>query len=229
MGLIPEPEKLRRYPVAAAGFLFVSFLYNLTSTIGSWYVTPETFRGSNGDKPASVLVLCIISTVCSAIACITVLFRFYEIHVLVTTMITLVTSALQSIVMFAAMLLYATRYHFHTHPVYDYSGEFWMTILVVVAPWIAFVFMVLDWKTTEDFRYKGSGSTRFQRKFLLIAALNIIWISVGSLIYMWMEKWSFLVSLYYCLSKVKNAGFDGDSHFPTFPSTCRLGTQQRSK
>ncbi|ORX72590.1 voltage-gated potassium channel [Anaeromyces robustus] len=89
----------------------------------------------------------------------------------------------------------------------EYSEGFFSAIQASCICFLSASFLFFDKTTTVDFETKGSGFSRVQRKLVILVSIAILYVSIGTYIFMQMEPWSSKESMFFIITTLTTIGF----------------------
>lgn len=78
---------------------------------------------------------------------------------------------------------------------YVYLEGFWTMLASILFSFLATILISIDLHRTPNFRLQGSGVTHKQRILIAEAMSLCFYLAIGALIFIYLEKWSFLDAL----------------------------------
>ncbi|KAG0274984.1 hypothetical protein BGZ96_003999, partial [Linnemannia gamsii] len=148
----------------------------------------------------------IISALVMAILCnICILFRFLERFVYQSVVLSLVTGIIQDILYICAVVPFGILYP--PSKGYVYLGGFWTMLASIVFSFTATILISIDFHRTPNFRLQGSGVTHKQRLLIAEAMALCIYMAVGALVCIYLEKWTFLDAMFFVMVTITTIGF----------------------
>ncbi|KAF9365831.1 hypothetical protein BGX34_008042 [Mortierella sp. NVP85] len=188
----------------------VSILINVPSITSPWVGTARYNEKTQDWDDINILpiphwldILIILSLVMSVICNICVLLRFLERYTWHAVILSLVTATVQ-VVAFCIL--------FPPHSGVLYLEGFWTMIASMVFSLTATVLMSIDLHRTPHFRLLGSGVTHKQRILIAEAMALCLYLAIGALVFIYLERWTFLDALFFVMVTITTIGF-GD-HAP---------------
>ncbi|SNX85403.1 related to TOK1 - Voltage-gated, outward-rectifying K+ channel protein of the plasma membrane [Melanopsichium pennsylvanicum] len=95
------------------------------------------------------------------------------------------------------------------------SAAYWMVCASTITSTLVTISLIADYVRTNDFRHAGSGLTQLQKGLVLAGMGLFLYLSLGSLIFVFVIKIDFITALYFSTATVLTVGF-GDV-VPTSP------------
>ncbi|KAG0289635.1 hypothetical protein BGZ96_006855, partial [Linnemannia gamsii] len=148
----------------------------------------------------------IISALVMAILCnICVLLRFLERHVYLNVVLSLVTATIQDVLCICAVVPFGILYP--PSKGYVYLEGFWTMLASIVFSFLATILISIDLHRTPNFRLQGSGVTHKQRLLIAEAMSLCFYLAIGALVFIYIEKWTFLNALFFVMVTITTIGF----------------------
>ncbi|KAK5828740.1 hypothetical protein F5H01DRAFT_328785 [Linnemannia elongata] len=202
----------RLLPLLIGCILPVSILINVPSITSPWVGRPsynETLQDWNDPEVLEIphwLNGIIISALAMSIICnICVLFRFLERHVYRSVVLSLVTATIQDILCVCAVVPFGILYP--PSKGYVYLEGFWTMLASILFSFLATILISIDLHRTPNFRLQGSGVTHKQRILIAEAMSLCFYLAIGALIFIYLEKWTFLDALFFVMVTITTIGF----------------------
>ncbi|GJJ73763.1 potassium channel subfamily K, other eukaryote [Entomortierella parvispora] len=215
---INELESHYRVLPLAIGFLWsliecrVSILINVPSLTSPWVGLSEFNPATKvWSDPQEISVpnwmsAMVIGALVMAILCnICVLSRFLERHVWHSVVLSLIAASLQDFLCVGVIVPFCLKYP--QSKGYVYMEGFWTMVASMVFSMSATVMLSIDIYRTPHFRLHGSGVTHKQRILIAEAMSLCFYLAIGALIFIWIEKWTFLKSLFFVMVTITTIGF----------------------
>ncbi|KAJ9480369.1 Outward-rectifier potassium channel TOK1 [Pseudozyma hubeiensis] len=95
------------------------------------------------------------------------------------------------------------------------SASYWMVCASTITSSLVTISLVADYVRTKDFRHAGSGLTQLQKGLVLAGMGLLLYLSLGSLIFVFVIEIDFITALYFSCATILTVGF-GDV-VPTSP------------
>jgi len=89
----------------------------------------------------------------------------------------------------------------------EYSEGFFSAIQASCICFLSASFLFFDKATTSDFENKGSGFSHVQRKLVILVSAAILYVTIGTYIFMQMEPWSSKESMFFIITTLTTIGF----------------------
>ncbi|OUM68241.1 hypothetical protein PIROE2DRAFT_68727 [Piromyces sp. E2] len=144
------------------------------------------------------LFLAIGSTVC-------LFMRLFEKSLIKATNLCIMLSLSQGTILVVIVLLFAMFNPLKEE--LEYSEGFFSAIQASCICFLTSSFLFFDKITTVDFETKGSGFSRVQRKLVILVSMAILYVSIGTYIFMQMEPWSSKESMFFIITTLTTIGF----------------------
>ncbi|KAF9124650.1 hypothetical protein BGW39_007983 [Mortierella sp. 14UC] len=186
-------DNYRIMPLVIGCIIPASILINVPSLTSEWVGLPVYDSATEKWGPPvevpiphwmsgmviAALVMAIICNVC-------VLSRFLERNVWHSVVLSLITASLQG---------------------YVYLEGFWSMVASLSFSATATVLISIDLHRTPQFHLQGSGVTHKQRMLIAQAMAFCFYLAIGALIFIWIEEWTFLDSLFFAMITITTIGF----------------------
>ncbi|KAG0329925.1 hypothetical protein BGZ99_010036 [Dissophora globulifera] len=194
-----------------------SILINVQSITSPWvgiHTYNETLQDWNRDVeivsiPHWLTVIVVLALVTAIICNICILFRFLERFVWHSVVLSLVTATLQDVLCIVAIVPFCILYP--KSKGFIYLQGFWTMIASMIFSFVATALMSIDFHSTPNFRLQGSGVTHKQRILIAEAMSMCLYLAIGALIFIYIEKWTFLDALFFVVVTITTIGFGDKS------------------
>ncbi|KAG0051887.1 hypothetical protein BGZ83_003214 [Gryganskiella cystojenkinii] len=117
----------------------------------------------------------------------------------------LIAATLQDVLSIGAVVPFCLKYP-HSEG-FVYLEGFWTMVASMIFSLSATVMMSIDIYRTPHFRLHGSGVTHKQRILIAEAMSLCFYLAIGALVFIWLEKWSFVESLFFVMVTITTIGF----------------------
>ncbi|KAF9111385.1 hypothetical protein BGX27_004996 [Mortierella sp. AM989] len=192
--------------------LDISILVNVPSTTSDWVwetsynqTTNEWVEVKNVPISKCINAMSIAALIMAVICYGCILLRFLERHVWHSIIISIITAMLQDIFCLAAIVPFCIIYP--TSKGYIYKQGFWTMIASTILSFFSTTIMSIDLHRTPSLQLQDSGLTPKQR-ILVAAAMSLcFYLAFGALIFILIENWTFLDSLYFAMVTITTIGF----------------------
>ncbi|CBQ72816.1 related to TOK1-Voltage-gated, outward-rectifying K+ channel protein of the plasma membrane [Sporisorium reilianum SRZ2] len=87
------------------------------------------------------------------------------------------------------------------------SASYWMVCASTTTSVLVTISLVADYVRTKDFRHAGSGLTQLQKGLVLAGMGLLLYLSLGSLIFVFVIKIDFITALYFSCATILTVGF----------------------
>jgi len=144
------------------------------------------------------LFISIANTIC-------LFMRLFEKSLIKATKFCILLCLIQGTMLVVIVLLFA--YFNPLKEELEYSEGFFSAIQASCICFLSASFLFFDKTTTVDFETKGSGFSRVQRKLVILVSLAILYVSIGTYIFMHMERWSSKESMFFIITTLTTIGF----------------------
>ncbi|RKP23988.1 hypothetical protein SYNPS1DRAFT_23917 [Syncephalis pseudoplumigaleata] len=159
-------------------------------------------------KPTVVTVLMSLGLLAAVVSNAALYARLLLYHVHVMTAITVAASGLRVLIITVAIVVYHAIMPGASHGrQLSYTSEWYMCITDVVLSSIVFAVLLYDIFYARKYKLKGNGLSHQERFFINTIVVTTLWWSLGSIAFMYLEKWSFLSSLFFTLVTMSTVGF----------------------
>ncbi|KAG0272337.1 hypothetical protein BGZ95_011917 [Linnemannia exigua] len=188
IGTIEFQDNYRIMPLAIGCIVPASILINVPSLTSEWVGLPVYDATTEKWGPPVEVPIphwmsgMVIAALVMAIICnFCVLSRFLERHIWHSVVLSLITASLQE--------------------------GFWSMVASLSFSATATVLISIDLHRTPQFRLQGSGVTHKQRMLIAQAMAFCLYLAIGALIFIWIEDWPFLESLFFAMITITTIGF----------------------
>jgi len=131
--------------------------------------------------------------------------RLFEKSLLRATNLCIMLCLIQGTILVVLVLLFALFNPLKEE--LEYSEGFFSAIQASCICFLSASFLYFDKMTTIDFESKGSGFSRVQRKLVIFVSIAILYVSIGTYIFMRMEPWSSKESMFFIITTLTTIGF----------------------
>ncbi|EST04837.1 Two pore domain potassium channel domain protein [Kalmanozyma brasiliensis GHG001] len=87
------------------------------------------------------------------------------------------------------------------------SAAYWMVCASTITSTLVTISLVADFVRTRDFRHAGSGLTQLQKGLVLAGMGLLLYLSLGSLIFVYVIQIDFITALYFSTATILTVGF----------------------
>ncbi len=87
------------------------------------------------------------------------------------------------------------------------SAAYWMVCASTITSTLVTISLIMDYVRTNDFRHAGSGLTQLQKGLVLAVMGLLLYLSLGSLVFVFVIKIDFITALYFSTATVLTVGF----------------------
>ncbi|GAC94432.1 potassium channel [Pseudozyma hubeiensis SY62] len=87
------------------------------------------------------------------------------------------------------------------------SASYWMVCASTITSTLVTISLVADYVRTKDFRHAGSGLTQLQKGLVLAGMGLLLYLSLGSLIFVFVIEIDFITALYFSCATILTVGF----------------------
>ncbi|KAG0272613.1 hypothetical protein BGZ95_011610 [Linnemannia exigua] len=199
-------------PLLIGCIIPVSILINVPSITSPWVGLAsynETLQDWNEPEaleiPHWLNGIIILALVMAIICNICVLFRFLERNVYHSVVLSLITATIQDALCIGAVVAFGVLYP--PSKGYVYLEGFWTMLASILFSFLATILISIDLHRTPNFRLQGSGVTHKQRLLIAEAMTLCFYLAIGALIFIYLEKWSFLEALFFVMVTITTIGF----------------------
>jgi len=183
---------------------FSLFLNFFATTNNTWLL--KTYPPVDEYKNNIVMQLLLWITLFIAIGNTICLFmRLFEKSLLKATNLSIMLCLIQGTILVVVVLLFALFNPLKEE--LEYSEGFFSAIQASCICFLSASFLFFDKTTTVDFETKGSGFSRVQRKLVIFVSTAILYVSIGTYIFMQMEPWSSKESMFFIITTLTTIGF----------------------
>lgn len=87
------------------------------------------------------------------------------------------------------------------------SASYWMVCASTITSTLVTISLIWDYVRTKDFRHAGSGLTQLQKGLVLAGMGLLLYLSLGSLVFVYVIEIDFITALYFSTATVLTVGF----------------------
>jgi len=131
--------------------------------------------------------------------------RLFEKSIVRATKLCILLCLIQGTILVVIVLLFALFNPLKEE--LEYSEGFFSAIQASCICFLSASFLFFDKATTSDFETKGSGFSRVQRKLVILVSAAILYVTIGTYIFMQMEPWSSKESMFFIITTLTTIGF----------------------
>ncbi|SCZ97568.1 BZ3500_MvSof-1268-A1-R1_Chr4-3g07254 [Microbotryum saponariae] len=171
-----------------------------------WYVRTAGYNVvETRPNPAILDVGLAISMALGVIANLGLISRFLERKPYLCTWISIVALTAHDVINISIVIAFGVVHRFSDG--FTYGVAYWMTVASTAASLTCNITLVLDLVRTRDFKASGSGLTEKQRALVIAVMSLLCYLGLGSLVFSFMEDFSYIDSLYFTIVTITSVGF----------------------
>ncbi|KAH9939855.1 hypothetical protein B0H21DRAFT_885240 [Amylocystis lapponica] len=203
----------RSSPIISGIVIPFSILLEIPGLTERWYVRTE--NNQTVDTKANPVILDVgmaLSIACALLANISLVLRFLEKKVKITTISCICFLTLHDIINITTVTIFGVQHRYDDG--FTYGQSFWMTLCSTVASTITNCNLIYDYIRVPDFansavsnKSPGSGLTRRQRALVIIVILLLLYIALGALVNSLLLNLSYIDGLYFTTVSIETIGF----------------------
>lgn len=199
----------RRLPLISGVLIsFSLFLNFFASSNTSWLI--KTYPPIDEYKNNLFMQIILWITLFLAISNnISLSMRLFEKSVVKTTDICIMFSFIQGVMLVCVVIIFS--FFNPLKEELEYSEGYFSAIQASCITFIGGTFLYIDKVTTADFEAKGSGFSRIQRKLVILVTIAILYVTIGTYVFMKIEPWSSKESVFFIVSSLTTIGFGNRS------------------
>ncbi|KAJ1984720.1 Potassium channel [Dimargaris verticillata] len=204
-------EKLRLIPIFVGLIFPLVLLVNVLPITGAW--VKGTTDSASGNPPTDTLYagngaiqgLSIVALVLSFVSMAAFFFRCVEMRLALFTLIGIVFATASGLCQLASGPVFLVL---HSHdPRAALTMQIYSSFVAASASFLVAGLLFYDWKTTENFRFRGSGLTDRQRVLFIVSLLFISWAVAGGMMFSRLEHWNLVAGIHFCVVTMTTTGF----------------------
>ena len=200
---------VRKTPIFSGLVAPLSIVLEIPGLTTPWYAKIN----SNGivvrfiDNPHIVTVGLSISLAAAVVTNLALILRFLEVlRPRASIIMAIAASLLHDLINVVALATFGGIYG-PKHDGLSLSASYWMVAAATITSTLVTISLVFDHATTKDFRHAGSGLTQLQKGLVLAGMALLLYLSLGSLIFVFVIKLDFIAALYFSTATVLTVGF----------------------
>ncbi|SGY76217.1 BQ5605_C005g03475 [Microbotryum silenes-dioicae] len=171
-----------------------------------WYVRTAGYNVvETQPNPAILDVGLAISMALGVAANLGLISRFLERKPYLCTWISIVALTAHDVINMTIVIAFGIVHRFSDG--FTYGVAYWMTVASTAASLTCNITLVLDLVRTRDFKASGSGLTEKQRALVIAVMSLLCYLGLGSLVFSFMEDFSYIDSLYFTIVTITSVGF----------------------
>ncbi|KAI9591888.1 hypothetical protein BDF19DRAFT_425871 [Syncephalis fuscata] len=205
---LPEYRTRRRYILLAGVLMPFTVLMAVPAVVDKW--ERETKGGLTRDirKPTAVTTLMAISLVLAVMSNVALYARLLLYRPRLMTLITTVASGFRVLLSTAALVAHRFMIpNVEQDSIISYTSEWIMCIADTALSGFVFGILVYDVYHARRYDLKGSGLSHKERLFINTIVATVLWWALGSMVFMYLENWPYLSSLFFGLVTMSTVGF----------------------
>ncbi|CDW97090.1 hypothetical protein [Sporisorium scitamineum] len=201
--------RVRKTPIFSGLLAPFSIVLEVPGLTSKWYAKID----ENGiverfiDNPPILTVGLAISLAAAVVGNASIILRFLEIlrprQSIVLAMVGFVLHDLINVVALATFGGICGP----KHDSLSLSASYWMVCASTTTSVLVTISLVADYVRTKDFRHAGSGLTQLQKGLVLAGMGLLLYLSLGSLIFVFVIKIDFITALYFSCATILTVGF----------------------
>lgn len=200
---------VRKTPIFSGLVAPLSIVLEVPGLTSKWYAKID----QNGiverfiDNPTILTVGLAISLSAAVVGNVAIIFRFLEIlRPRQSIILAFAGFMLHDLINVVALATFGGIYG-PKHDGLSLSASYWMVCASTITSTLVTISLVADYVRTNDFRHAGSGLTQLQKGLVLAGMGLLLYLSLGSLIFVFVIKIDFITALYFSCATVLTVGF----------------------
>ncbi|KAJ1977788.1 Potassium channel [Dimargaris xerosporica] len=204
-------EKLRLVPIFVGLIFPLVLLVNVLPITGAW--VKGTTESASGNPPTDTLYagdgaiqgLSIVAFALNFVSLAAFFFRCVEMHLALFTLIGIVFATASGLCQLTSGPIFIVL---HNHdPRAALTMQIYSSFIAAGASLLVAGLLFYDWKTTENFRFRGSGLTDRQRVLFIVTLLFISWAVAGGMMFSRLEHWNLIAGIQFSVVLMTSTGF----------------------
>ncbi|SCV69367.1 BQ2448_2387 [Microbotryum intermedium] len=205
-GNVVKKIQHRYLPILSGLLCPFSVLLDIPGLTERWYVRTSGFNVvETQPNPAILDVGQAISMALGVTANLALISRFLERKPYLCTWVAIVALTAHDVINICIVVIFGVVHRFADG--FTYGVAYWMTVAATVASLSCNITLVLDLVHTRDFKASGSGLTEKQRALVIAVMSLLCYIGLGSLVFSFLEDFSYIDSLYFTIVTITSVGF----------------------
>ena len=200
---------MRKTPIFSGLLAPFSIVLEVPGLTSKWYAKID----ENGiverfiDNPTILTVGLAISLGAAVVGNAAIILRFLEIlRPRQSIVLAIVGFVLHDLINVVALATFGGIYG-PKHDGLSLSASYWMVCASTTTSVLVTISLVADYVRTNDFRHAGSGLTQLQKGLVLAGMGLLLYLSLGSLIFVFVIKIDFITALYFSCATILTVGF----------------------
>ncbi|SAM83121.1 uncharacterized protein UBRO_20380 [Ustilago bromivora] len=201
--------RVRKTPIFSGLLAPFSIVLEVPGLTSKWYadINPEGQVIRFIPNPTILTVGLSISLTSAVIANFAIILRFLEILGSRQSIALAIASlALHDIINVVALAVFGGIYGPKNDGL-SLSASYWMVCAGTITSTLVTASLVMDYVRTKDFKHAGSGLTQLQKGLVLAGMGLLLYLSLGSLIFVFVIGVDFITALYFSTATVLTVGF----------------------
>ncbi|SPC67630.1 related to TOK1 - Voltage-gated, outward-rectifying K+ channel protein of the plasma membrane [Ustilago sp. UG-2017b] len=201
--------RVRKTPIFSGLLAPFSIVLEVPGLTSKWYadINPEGQVIRFIPNPTILTVGLSISLTSAVIANFAIILRFLEIlRPRQSIALAIASLALHDIINVVALAVFGGIYGPKNDGL-SLSASYWMVCAGTITSTLVTASLVIDYVRTKDFKHAGSGLTQLQKGLVLAGMGLLLYLSLGSLIFVFVIGVDFITALYFSTATVLTVGF----------------------
>ncbi|SPO26937.1 related to TOK1 - Voltage-gated, outward-rectifying K+ channel protein of the plasma membrane [Ustilago trichophora] len=201
--------RVRKTPIFSGLVAPFSIVLEVPGLTSKWYAKID----ENGiverfvDNPTILTVGLAISLSAAVVANAAIIFRFLEVlRPRQSIALAIAGFVLHDVINVVALATFGGIYG-PKHDGLSLSASYWMVCASTITSILVTISLIADYVRTNDFRHAGSGLTQLQKSLVLAGMGLLLYLSLGSLIFVFLIQIDFITALYFSTATVLTVGF----------------------
>lgn len=201
--------RVRKTPIFSGLLAPFSIVLEVPGLTSKWYakISPEGLVIRFIPNPTILTVGLSISLTCAVIANLAIILRFLEIlRPRQSIALAIAGFALHDLINIVALAVFGGIYGPNNDGL-TLSASYWIVCASTITSTLVTASLIADYVQTKDFRHAGSGLTQLQKGLVLAGMGLLLYLSLGSLIFVFVLRVDFITALYFSTATVLTVGF----------------------
>ncbi|TKY86272.1 hypothetical protein EX895_005097 [Sporisorium graminicola] len=201
--------RVRKTPIFSGLLAPFSIVLEVPGLTSKWYAKID----ENGiverfvDNPPILTVGLAVSLAAAVVGNASIILRFLEIlRPRQSIVLATVGFVLHDLINVVALATFGGIYG-PKHDGLSLSASYWMVCASTTTSVLVTISLVVDYVRTDDFRHAGSGLTQLQKGLVLAGMGLLLYLSLGSLLFVFVIKIDFITALYFSCATILTVGF----------------------
>ncbi|KIY45073.1 voltage-gated potassium channel, partial [Fistulina hepatica ATCC 64428] len=196
----------RLIPIISGIVIPFSILLEIPGLTEKWYIrTVDNVIVETKPNPPILVFGITVSLICALIANISLILRFMEWHIKMSTINCIVFLSIHDVINMLCLVLFGVAHR--ANDGFTYGQPYWMIVCSTVVSTFTNITLIFDLIQTPDFTRAGSGLTRKQRSLVIVVMVLLVYIALGALVNSYLVERQFVDSLYFTVASVETIGF----------------------